>query len=105
MAWRTSLIAALALAGPTATGLRTSFTVNELRAMAAEAAEFESQYSRISSLARRQDDGVDAVPDTDPSLLYPPYNLTVPVDHLHNDTLYEPHVCSLSIPEKPLPIY
>ncbi|KAK0127372.1 hypothetical protein ONS96_006921 [Cadophora gregata f. sp. sojae] len=29
--------------------------------------------------------------DTDPSLLYPAYNLSVPVDHFHNDSLYEPH--------------
>ncbi|KAH7412918.1 putative serine protease K12H4.7, partial [Cadophora sp. MPI-SDFR-AT-0126] len=29
--------------------------------------------------------------DTDPALLYPAYNLSVPVDHFHNDSLYEPH--------------
>ncbi|TVY56542.1 putative extracellular serine carboxypeptidase [Lachnellula suecica] len=29
--------------------------------------------------------------DTDPSLLYPEYNMSVPIDHFHNDTLYEPH--------------
>ena len=29
--------------------------------------------------------------DTDPSLLYPAYNLSVPIDHFHNDSLYEPH--------------
>lgn len=29
--------------------------------------------------------------DTDPELLYPEYNLTVPIDHFHNETRYEPH--------------
>ncbi|TVY45058.1 putative extracellular serine carboxypeptidase [Lachnellula occidentalis] len=29
--------------------------------------------------------------DIDPSLLYPAYNISVPIDHFHNDTLYEPH--------------
>ncbi|MCJ1291575.1 hypothetical protein MMC34_003120 [Xylographa carneopallida] len=29
--------------------------------------------------------------DIDPSLLYPAYNLSVPVDHFHNDSRYEPH--------------
>lgn len=29
--------------------------------------------------------------DTDPTLLCPAYNLSVPVDHFHNDSLYEPH--------------
>ena len=29
--------------------------------------------------------------DIDPSLLYPAYNLSVPIDHFHNDSLYEPH--------------
>lgn len=29
--------------------------------------------------------------DTDPSLLYPAHNLSVPVDHFHNESKYEPH--------------
>lgn len=29
--------------------------------------------------------------DVDPSTLYPAHNLSVPVDHFHNDSLYEPH--------------
>jgi hypothetical protein len=29
--------------------------------------------------------------DTDPTLLYPAYNLSVPIDHFHNDAKYEPH--------------
>lgn len=36
--------------------------------------------------------------DTDPSLVYPAYNLSVPIDHFHNDTLYEPHSnCSFNL--------
>ncbi|KAG9236991.1 putative serine protease K12H4.7 [Amylocarpus encephaloides] len=29
--------------------------------------------------------------DTDPETLYPAYNLSVPIDHFHNDSKYEPH--------------
>ncbi|KAI0517540.1 peptidase S28 [Xylaria bambusicola] len=29
--------------------------------------------------------------DVDPALLYPEYNLSTPIDHFHNDSLYEPH--------------
>jgi hypothetical protein len=29
--------------------------------------------------------------DTDPELLYPAYNISVPIDYFHNDSLYEPH--------------
>ncbi|KAH8588914.1 putative serine protease K12H4.7 [Bisporella sp. PMI_857] len=29
--------------------------------------------------------------DTNPSTLYPAYNLSVPIDHFHNETKYEPH--------------
>ncbi|KAL8826238.1 MAG: hypothetical protein Q9170_007477 [Blastenia crenularia] len=29
--------------------------------------------------------------DTDPSTLYPEYNISVPIDYFHNETKYEPH--------------
>ena len=29
--------------------------------------------------------------DVDPTTLYPAYNVSVPVDHFHNDSRYEPH--------------
>lgn len=29
--------------------------------------------------------------DVDPSTLYPEYNISVPIDHFHNDSIYEPH--------------
>jgi hypothetical protein len=29
--------------------------------------------------------------EVDPSSLYPEYNLSVPIDHFHNDSIYEPH--------------
>ncbi|KAF2090442.1 hypothetical protein K490DRAFT_72025 [Saccharata proteae CBS 121410] len=29
--------------------------------------------------------------DIDPSLLYPTHNISVPIDHFHNETAYEPH--------------
>src|SRR5436190_76942 len=32
--------------------------------------------------------------NTDPELLYPAYNISVPIDHFHNSTLYEPHTNS-----------
>ncbi|KAL0935583.1 serine carboxypeptidase s28 [Colletotrichum truncatum] len=36
-----------------------------------------------------QNDAVQGAPD--PATLYQAYNLSVPVDHFHNDSLYEPH--------------
>ncbi|KAF3767285.1 hypothetical protein M406DRAFT_61235 [Cryphonectria parasitica EP155] len=67
MAWK-SIVAALLGLGA-ADALRTKFTVSQLQAIADSAA------SR----------------DVDPSLLYPAYNLSVPIDHFHNDSIYEPH--------------
>ena len=29
--------------------------------------------------------------DVDPSTLYPAHNISVPIDHLHNESMYEPH--------------
>lgn len=29
--------------------------------------------------------------DVDPSTLYPAHNLSVPIDHFHNESMYEPH--------------
>jgi hypothetical protein len=29
--------------------------------------------------------------DTDPTLLYPEHNISVPIDFFHNETRYEPH--------------
>lgn len=40
------------------------------------------QSSSPSTLAKR---------DVNPSLLYPTHNLSVPVDHFHNESKYEPH--------------
>lgn len=90
MACKTSIKAvlcgALALA-TSANGLRTSFSVSELRNTAAREASLQEEFSRVQR-------AVAAAADTNPSLLYPAHNLSVPVDHFHNDTLYEPHVSS-----------
>lgn len=93
---KTILGLALALG---ADALRTRFTVSDLQQIAASNAALESNYHEVlaSSL---QPDGSTAA-DIDPSLLYPAYNLSVPIDHFHNDSLYEPHVCSLP-PQVPL---
>jgi len=40
------------------------------------------QLSRRDELEKR---------DVDPSTLYPAYNITVPIDHFHNESMYEPH--------------
>ncbi|POS75178.1 serine carboxypeptidase [Diaporthe helianthi] len=69
-----------------ATCLRTSFSVRELSNIAAREASIEAEYA--SALTARQ---AAVAADTNPSLLYPAYNLSVPIDHFHNDTLYEPH--------------
>lgn len=68
--------------------LRTSFTVSELARIAAGEASLQEEYSRVQRAAAA---------DIDPSLLYPAHNLSVPIDHFHNDSLYEPHV-SLKAP-------
>ncbi|KAI0977595.1 peptidase S28 [Xylaria arbuscula] len=46
----------------------------------------------ISEL-KKQIRGVNqlSVQDVDPATLYPEYNLSTPIDHFHNDSLYEPH--------------
>lgn len=40
------------------------------------------------NLSRRQ---ILSKRDVDPSTLYPAYNLSVPIDHFHNESMYEPH--------------
>ena len=40
-------------------------------------------------LSRRQT--ISKRDDVDPSTLYTAYNLSVPVDHFHNESMYEPH--------------
>lgn len=40
------------------------------------------------NLSRR---GVLSKRDVDPSTLYPAYNISVPIDHFHNESMYEPH--------------
>jgi len=36
-------------------------------------------------------DATLAVGDIEPTLLYPAHNISVPIDHFHNDSMYEPH--------------
>lgn len=86
MMWKGVLTSILAVGVVDA--LRTKFTISDLQSMAENAAALESKYTRISGL--QPDDAETA--DTDPSLLYPAYSLTVPIDHFHNDSIYEPHV-------------
>ncbi|KAJ9138467.1 Peptidase S28 [Pleurostoma richardsiae] len=54
---------------------RTSYTLPQLRELASQSGQLRANRAR----------------DIDPSLLYPEYNLSVPIDHFHNDSLYEPH--------------
>lgn len=68
--------------------LQTKFTINDLQSIADNAAALETKYTRVTGLQP----GDAEVADTDPSLLYPAYNLSVPIDHFHNDSIYEPHV-------------
>ena len=44
--------------------------------------EFQKLITSSSCLIRR---------DADPETLYPAYNLSVPIDHFHNESAYEPH--------------
>lgn len=72
--------------------LRTSFSVSELSNIVAREASLEDEYSSVHT-ARQAAVAVD----TNPSLLYPAHNLSVPIDHFHNDSLYEPHVSLKSL--------
>ena len=45
----------------------------------------------IHQLQTKEDPPILSKRDTDPSLLYPAYNLSVPVDHFQNESMYEPH--------------
>lgn len=71
--------------------LRTKFSVAELQEATAKSAALEHQYRAVSVSAQQPGDA--ETEDVDPSLLYPAYNLSVPVDHFFNDSIYEPHVC------------
>lgn len=44
--------------------------------------------SVVADLSRRR---ILSKRDVDPSTLYPAHNLSVPVDHFHNESMYEPH--------------
>jgi hypothetical protein len=44
-----------------------------------------------SQIAATKKRGLSKRDDTDPALLYPAHNISVPVDYFHNDTRYEPH--------------
>lgn len=56
--------------------LKTHFTIKELKEVAALDAQYNAKYGTR---------------DTDPATLYPARYLDVPIDHFHNDSLYEPH--------------
>ncbi|KAF2769483.1 hypothetical protein EJ03DRAFT_292874 [Teratosphaeria nubilosa] len=45
----------------------------------------------IGRIRRQQEARKLAKRDTDPELLYPTHNFTIPVDHFHNESQYEPH--------------
>lgn len=47
-------------------------------------AELRKQTRSLGSRLAKRD-------DVDPSLLYPEHNLSVPIDHFHNDSSYAPH--------------
>lgn len=95
MAWKSALtaIGALCVANAQAEHtLRTQFSIRDLQELTDSAAAVEREYARVSDVRR---DTAAVLQDTNPSLLYPAYSLSVPVDHFHNDSIYEPHVSSL----------
>ncbi|TGJ79811.1 hypothetical protein E0Z10_g8957 [Xylaria hypoxylon] len=63
---------ALALASTAQALQRSSLPISELK----------KQIRGVNSLAARE---------VDLAVLYPEYNLSTPIDHFHNDSLYEPH--------------
>lgn len=83
--------------------LRTKDSVAQLRKATANSAILEAQYREVSISAQQPGDAT--ADDVDPSLLYPAYNLSAPVDHFHNDSIYEPHVCKPSFDWPSVPTY
>ena len=67
--------AILLLSEPIAASLRSHFASTPL-------IEHQKLVNAAPALTRR---------DVDPSTLYPAYNLSVPIDHFHNESAYEPH--------------
>lgn len=86
-----------------ADALRTKESVAQLRKATANSAVLETKYREVSISAQQPGDAT--TDDVDPSLLYPAYNLSVPVDHFHNDSIYEPHVCEPSFDWSSVPSY
>ncbi|KAI9837837.1 MAG: hypothetical protein M1819_006771 [Sarea resinae] len=74
----TAVVALLGLMIPFVTARFASTPISELRKKVTPV----EQLAASGSLFRR---------DVDPTTLYPAYNISVPVDHFHNDSLYEPH--------------
>ncbi|KAK3330749.1 serine carboxypeptidase S28-domain-containing protein [Apodospora peruviana] len=72
------LAGTLCLAQVVSGTFRTSLTIKDFREQMTQW-EVEEQ---INALAAR---------DVDPSTLYPARTISVPIDHFHNDSLYEPH--------------
>lgn len=70
------LVALLSLTGPVTAAINSKFASSPLR-------ELKSQIATSPTLTRR---------DVDPSTLYPERNISVPIDHFHNESMYEPHV-------------
>lgn len=69
------------------TGFSTSWTGRQVREQAAK----RSLSSTRGGGAHSYGHGSVGARDIDPSLLYPAYNLSTPVDHFHNETAYAPH--------------
>ncbi|KAJ8128597.1 hypothetical protein O1611_g5034 [Lasiodiplodia mahajangana] len=61
---------------------RSSLPISELKKQSIKLTHDGEQIRGAAKLSAR---------DVDPLLLYPEYNLSTPIDHFHNDSLYEPH--------------
>lgn len=69
-------VALLSLVQPLSAAINSKFASTPLR-------ELKKQTTSSPVLTRR---------DVDPSTLYPEHNISVPIDHFHNESTYEPHV-------------
>ena len=69
-------VAVLSLTQPITAAINSKFASTPLR-------ELKKQTTSSPTLTRR---------DVDPSTLYPEHNISVPIDHFHNESMYEPHV-------------
>ncbi|OMP86301.1 putative serine protease K12H4.7 [Diplodia seriata] len=88
-----NLLVGLLCLSSQARALRTSLPIRELRKQVccSAAPRPTSPLLTASQIRALHEPAQFDRRDVDPSALYPAYNISVPIDHFHNDSLYAPH--------------